>query len=97
MTAGPDTLGRVFSTPMANLYTNDIEAGLRFYRDLLGFTETFRTPRDGTPEHVELKLDGFMIGLGTGTARRCSARGRAARTGHGPGAGTATPRRPSWS
>lgn len=71
MTAGPDTLGRVFSTPVANLYTNDIEAGLRFYRDLLGFTETFRTPRNGTPEHVELKLDGFMIGLGT--VPQCSA------------------------
>jgi lactoylglutathione lyase len=55
---------------MANLYTNDIEAGLRFYRDLLGFTETFRIPRDGTPEHVELKLDGFMIGLGTAEAAR---------------------------
>jgi lactoylglutathione lyase len=55
---------------MANLYTNEIEAGLRFYRDLLGFTETFRTPRDGTPEHVELKLDGFMIGLGTVDAAR---------------------------
>ena len=55
---------------MANLYTNDIEAGLRFYRDLLGFTETFRTPRDGPPEHVELKLDGFMIGLGTAEAAR---------------------------
>lgn len=55
---------------MANLYTNDIEAGLRFYRDLLGFTETFRTPRNGTPEHVELKLDGFMIGLGTVDAAR---------------------------
>jgi lactoylglutathione lyase len=55
---------------MANLYTNDIEAGLRFYRDLLGFTETFRAPRDGPPEHVELKLDGFMIGLGTAEAAR---------------------------
>ena len=55
---------------MANLYTDDIEAGLRFYRDLLGFTETFRTPRDGPPEHVELKLDGFMIGLGTAEAAR---------------------------
>lgn len=55
---------------MANLYTNDIEAGLRFYRDLLGFTETFRAPRDGPPEHVELTLDGFMIGLGTAEAAR---------------------------
>ena len=55
---------------MANLYTNDIEAGLHFYRDLLGFTETFRTPGDGPPEHVELELDGFMIGLGTVEAAR---------------------------
>lgn len=60
----------MFSTPLVNLYTNDIEAGLRFYRDLLGFEETFRTPRDGTPEHVELKLDGFLIGLGTVEAAR---------------------------
>jgi lactoylglutathione lyase len=60
----------VFSTPLVNLYTRDIEAGLRFYRDLLGFEETFRTPRDGTPEHVELRLDGFLIGLGTVEAAR---------------------------
>jgi lactoylglutathione lyase len=55
----------MFSTPLVNLYTRDIEAGLRFYRDLLGFTETFRTPREGVPEHVELRLDGFTVGLGT--------------------------------
>jgi len=60
----------VFSSPMINLYTRDIEAGLRFYRDLLGFVETFRTPREGTPSHVELNLDGFMIGLGTVEAAR---------------------------
>ena len=53
-----------------NLYTRDMEAGLRFYRDLLGFQETFRTPTDGTPEHVELNLDGFAIGLGTVEAAR---------------------------
>jgi lactoylglutathione lyase len=53
-----------------NLYTRDIEAGLRFYRDLLGFRETFRTPTEGTPEHVELTLDGFGIGLGTVEAAR---------------------------
>lgn len=60
----------MFSAPLVNLYTHDIEAGLRFYRDLLGFEETFRTPRDGTPEHVELRLDGFLIGLGTVEAAR---------------------------
>lgn len=55
----------MFATALVNLYTRDIEAGLRFYRDLLGFAETFRTPRDGVPEHVELRLDGFTVGLGT--------------------------------
>lgn len=55
----------MFATGLVNLYTGDIEAGLRFYRDLLGFTETFRTPTEGVPEHVELRLNGFTVGLGT--------------------------------
>ena len=55
----------MFATGFVNLYTADIEAGLRFYRDLLGFEETFRTPREGVPEHVELTLNGFDLGLGT--------------------------------
>ena len=66
----PATGGRlgfvnVFVTGFFNLYTRDIEAGLRFYGDLLGFAETFRTPAEGVPEHVELELNGFKIGLGT--------------------------------
>lgn len=60
----------MFSDCLINLYTRDIEAGLRFYRDLLGFRETFRTPREGVPEHVELRLGGFTIGLGTVEAAR---------------------------
>jgi lactoylglutathione lyase len=55
----------MFADAFVNLYTADIEAGLRFYRDQLGFRETFRTPTEGTPEHVELTLDGFRLGLGT--------------------------------
>lgn len=55
----------MFVDALVNLYTRDIEAGLRFYRDLLGFTETFRTTAEGTPSHVELGLNGFTIGLGT--------------------------------
>ncbi len=54
---------KVFATgALVNLYTRDIQAGLRFYRDLLGFTETFRTPTDGIPEHVELRSNGFTVG-----------------------------------
>lgn len=60
----------MFESPMVNLYTRDIGAGIRFYRDLLGFVETFRTPTDGTPAHVEFRLDGFTLGLGTVEAAR---------------------------
>jgi len=55
----------VFVTGFVNLYTHDIEAGLHFYRDLLGFTETFRAPAEGIPQHVELRLNEFLVGLGT--------------------------------
>jgi lactoylglutathione lyase len=48
-----------------NLYTRDIEPALRFYRDLLGFSETFRTPAEGVPEHVEFAANGFKLGLST--------------------------------
>jgi hypothetical protein len=35
----------------------------RFYRESFGFTETFRTPEDGQPAHVELRLGEFTLGL----------------------------------
>jgi lactoylglutathione lyase len=60
----------MFVEGLVSLYTRDIEAGIRFYRDLLGFTETFRTPAEGIPEHVELRLNGFTVGLGTVEAAR---------------------------
>jgi len=60
----------MFTAGLVNLYTRDIEAGLHFYRDLLGFTETFRTPAQGVPSHVELLLNGFKVGLGTVEAAR---------------------------
>lgn len=60
----------MFTDAFVNLYTNDIEAGLRFYRDLLGFEERFRTPTKGTPEHVELVLNGFRLGLASVEAAR---------------------------
>jgi lactoylglutathione lyase len=60
----------MFTAGLVNLYTHDIEAGQHFYRDLLGFTETFRTPAEGLPSHVELVLNGFKIGLGTVEAAR---------------------------
>jgi len=53
----------VFGSPQVNLYVEDVEVSMRFYRDLFGFTETFRTPERGRPIHVELRLGEFTLGL----------------------------------
>jgi catechol 2,3-dioxygenase-like lactoylglutathione lyase family enzyme len=54
----------MFRTPQINLYTMDIQRSLAFYQGL-GFVETFRTPKEGNPVHIELVLDGFTIGIAT--------------------------------
>jgi catechol 2,3-dioxygenase-like lactoylglutathione lyase family enzyme len=51
--------------PQINLYVADIEASQRFYRDLCGFTEVFRTPQEGEPIHVEMRLGGLILGVAT--------------------------------
>lgn len=53
-----------FSAPMINLYSPDLSKAVAFY-STLGFVETFRTPTIGTPEHIQLKLDGFTLGIAT--------------------------------
>lgn len=53
----------MFRDPQVNYYVSDVEESLNFYVDLLGFEETFRTPVEGPPEHVELKLGGLILGL----------------------------------
>jgi lactoylglutathione lyase len=55
----------VITSGLVNLYTRDIDASVEFYRDVLGLRETFRTPTEGTPEHVEMTAGGFTVGLGT--------------------------------
>jgi hypothetical protein len=40
-----------------------------FYEGL-GFRETFRTPEEGTPIHVEVTLDGFTIGIADADSAR---------------------------
>ena len=59
-----------FASPMVNIYTDDLQASLAFYADLLGFEETFRAPDPDTPDHVELRLDGVGIALSTAEAAR---------------------------
>jgi catechol 2,3-dioxygenase-like lactoylglutathione lyase family enzyme len=51
-----------FSAPQINLYTYDVGRLLTFYSGL-GFVETFRYAPAGQPVHVELTLDGFVLGI----------------------------------
>jgi catechol 2,3-dioxygenase-like lactoylglutathione lyase family enzyme len=53
----------VFRDPQVNVYVEDVERACRFYRDVFGFTETFRTPEQGRPVHVELRLGSLTFGL----------------------------------
>ncbi|GAA5027778.1 hypothetical protein GCM10023317_76010 [Actinopolymorpha pittospori] len=61
------TVSRMFSTPQVNIYAADVARSVEFYRRF-GFEESFRTPREGAPLHVELKLDGFTIGIAAVTS-----------------------------
>lgn len=54
---------------MINLYANDVSRAAAFYTRL-GFVESFRTPAAGQPVHVELKLDGFTLGIASAQAAR---------------------------
>lgn len=58
-----------FRTPQVVLFTRDIDRAVSFY-GALGFDEAFRTPRAGTPIHVDLVLDGYRLGLATETSTR---------------------------
>lgn len=57
-----------FRSPMINLYSKDLPRAVEFYQHL-GFVETFRTPAQGDPAHVELTLDSFILGIATVEAR----------------------------
>jgi catechol 2,3-dioxygenase-like lactoylglutathione lyase family enzyme len=58
-----------FSAPQINLYSKDLGRTVAFYEGL-GFIESFRTPQTDAPDHVELKLDGFTLGIATLAAAR---------------------------
>ena len=60
----------MFRNPQVNLYVDDVETSVAFYRDIFGFGETFRTPATGEPIHVELRLDGFVLGLASKESAR---------------------------
>lgn len=59
----------MLGSPMINLYSRDMARAVSFYTEI-GFVETFRTPASGAPDHVELELDGFKLGIATVEAAR---------------------------
>jgi lactoylglutathione lyase len=48
---------------MTNLYTDDLESAVAFYRDVLGGTETFRVA-----DHVELRLGDTILAVSSRAA-----------------------------
>lgn len=54
-----------FRSPQVILLSDDLPRAAAFYEGL-GFVETFRTPADGGPIHVDLALDGYRIGIVSG-------------------------------
>jgi predicted enzyme related to lactoylglutathione lyase len=48
--------------PAINIYSHDVMRLVTFYEGL-GFQETFHTPTEGPPAHVEVTLDGAKIGI----------------------------------
>ena len=51
-----------FREPQVVLFSTDVTRSAAFYASL-GFEEVFRTPATGEPIHVDLKLDGYRIGI----------------------------------
>jgi len=52
-----------YTDPAINYYVEDVEAAARFYSEHFGFVETFRTPKQGKPIHVEVRLGPLVLGL----------------------------------
>lgn len=59
-----------YREPMVNYYVHDVEGVAAFYREQLGFSETFRTPASGPAIHIEVRLGTFVLGLASIEAAR---------------------------
>jgi len=59
----------VFYSPQVILFSDDLPRAAAFYNGL-GFVETFRTPDEGDPIHLDLSLDGYKIGIASGASTR---------------------------
>jgi catechol 2,3-dioxygenase-like lactoylglutathione lyase family enzyme len=52
-----------------NMFVEDVEPCASFYK-AIGFEETYRTPADGVPEHVEVRTLGLTLGIASVAAAR---------------------------
>jgi len=59
----------MFQNPQIVLFSADVARAAAFYA-ALGFEESFRTPGEGEPIHVDLALDGYRIGLASEASTR---------------------------
>lgn len=53
----------MFTDVLTVLYVADLERSLQLYRDAFGMAETYRFPRTGVPEHVEVRVGTTTLGL----------------------------------
>ena len=60
----------MITSGLVNVFTRDIERALTFYQGVLGLPESFRTPQEGPPEHVEMTAGGFVIAVSTAEAAK---------------------------
>ena len=56
--------------PQISFFVDDVEVALRFYTEHFGFVETFRTPKQGQPDHVEARLGPLVLGFSSKEAGR---------------------------
>jgi catechol 2,3-dioxygenase-like lactoylglutathione lyase family enzyme len=59
----------MFRSPQVILFSDDLPRTAAFYQGL-GFTQTFQTPDEGAPIHLDLSLDGYKIGIASGDSTR---------------------------
>lgn len=50
------------------MFTQDIQMALDFYQGVLGLPESFRTPMEGVPEHVEMTAGDFVLAVSAAEA-----------------------------
>lgn len=54
-----------FQEPSFNFYVEDADKAASFYCNLFGFKETFRTPKNGSADHIEVRKGSFIMGFAT--------------------------------